>query len=90
MLGCINRVPIKHLEKREVVDVTYATVASGMCCSVCKERKSEALSYGRGCWSPKTSGEAVHTVLGVPFRAGVIDMKYFQCSWTRQFGTNMR
>lgn len=43
-----------------VLHVTDATVVSEMCCSVGKERKSEALSYGRGGRSPKTVGE-VHT-----------------------------
>ncbi|CAM9556873.1 unnamed protein product [Sphacelaria rigidula] len=53
-------------------------VASEMRCSVCKECKSEALSYGRGGRSPRAPGEVVHIDLEGPFHANVTGMKYFQ------------
>ncbi|CAN0497107.1 unnamed protein product [Discosporangium mesarthrocarpum] len=49
-----------------------------MRCAVCKECKSEALSYGRRGRSPKTIGEVVHTDLKGPFTPDVTGMKYFQ------------
>ncbi|CAN0458939.1 unnamed protein product [Discosporangium mesarthrocarpum] len=49
-----------------------------MQCSVCKECKAEALSYGRGGRSPKTIGEVVYTDLEGPFNADVTGMRYFQ------------
>ncbi|CAN0444337.1 unnamed protein product, partial [Discosporangium mesarthrocarpum] len=49
-----------------------------MRCAVCKECKSEALSYGPGGRSPKTIGEVVHTDLEEPFTPDVTWMKYVQ------------
>ncbi|CAM9872319.1 unnamed protein product, partial [Sphacelaria rigidula] len=77
-LGHIDPAATKHLEKRGLIDITDTTVASEMRCSVCKERKSEALSYGRGGRSPKAPGEVVHTDLEGPSHVDVTGMKYFQ------------
>ncbi|CAM9927869.1 unnamed protein product, partial [Choristocarpus tenellus] len=52
--------------------------ASELHCKVCKECKSEALSYARGGHSPKTVGEVVHTDMQEPFNPDVTGMKYFQ------------
>ncbi|CAN0439419.1 unnamed protein product [Discosporangium mesarthrocarpum] len=73
----INPFAIKHLEKRGLIEITDAKVASEMQCSVCKECKAEALSYGRGGRSPKRIGEVVHTDLEGPFNADVTGMRYF-------------
>ncbi|CAN0455718.1 unnamed protein product, partial [Discosporangium mesarthrocarpum] len=78
ILGHINPFAIKHVEKRGLIEITDATVASEMQCSVCKECKAEALSYGRGGRSPKTIGEVLHTDLEGPFNADVTGMRYFQ------------
>ncbi|CAN0496069.1 unnamed protein product, partial [Discosporangium mesarthrocarpum] len=78
ILGHINPFAIKHLEKRGLIDITDATVASEMQCSLCKECKAEALSYGRSGRSPKSIGEVVHTDLEGPFNADVTGMRYFQ------------
>ncbi|CAM9595221.1 unnamed protein product [Sphacelaria rigidula] len=48
-----------------------------MRCGVCKECKSEALSYGRGSRSPKAPREIVHTGLQGPFHADTTGMKHF-------------
>ncbi|CAM9360459.1 unnamed protein product, partial [Sphacelaria rigidula] len=77
-LGHIDPAAIKHLEERGLIDVTDTTVAYEMRCSVCKECKPEALSYGRGGRSPKAPGEVVQTDLEGPFHTGVTDMEYFQ------------
>ncbi|CAM9753310.1 unnamed protein product, partial [Sphacelaria rigidula] len=49
-----------------------------MRCSVCKECKSEALSYGRGGRSPEAPLEVVHTDLEGPFNADITGMKFLQ------------
>ncbi|CAM9301783.1 unnamed protein product, partial [Sphacelaria rigidula] len=77
-LGHIDLAARKHLDKRGRIDVTDTTVASEMRCSVCKECKSETLSYGRGGRSSKAPGEVVHTDLEGHFHADVTGMKYFQ------------
>lgn len=49
VLGHSNPAAVKHLDKREIIDVTDATVAfidTLQRLRVCKEYKSEALSYG--------------------------------------------
>ncbi|CAN0051008.1 unnamed protein product, partial [Choristocarpus tenellus] len=61
ILGHINPSAIKHLEKRGLLEITDATVASELQCETCKECKSEALSYQRGGRTPKQPGEVVHT-----------------------------
>ena len=78
MLGHIDPAAIKHLEKRGLIEVTDTTVASDMRCAVCRECKSQALSYGRGGRSPKVSGQVIHTDLEGPFHPDVTGMKYFQ------------
>ena len=78
MLGHIDPAAIKHLEKRGLIEVTDTTVASDMRCAVCRECKSQALSYGRGDRSPKAPREVIHTDLEGPFHPGVTGMKYFQ------------
>ena len=77
VLGHMNPGAIKHLEKRGLIEISDATVASDMKCSTCRESKSEALSYARGGRSPKTVGEVVHTDIEGPFRPDVNGMKYF-------------
>ena len=78
ILGHIDPSAIKYLEKRGLIDITDTTVASEMRCSVCRECKSQALSYARGGRSPKTPGEVIHTDLEGPFHPDVTGMKYFQ------------
>ena len=77
-LGHIDPAAIKHPEKRGLVNITDTTVASDMRCSVCRECKSQALSYGRGGRSPKMPGEIIHTDLEGPFHPDITGMKYFQ------------
>ncbi|CAN0027892.1 unnamed protein product, partial [Choristocarpus tenellus] len=77
-MGPLNPFVIKHLEKRGLLDIADATVASKLHCKVCKECKSEALSYARGGRSPKTVGEVVHTDMEGPFNPDVTGIKYFQ------------
>ncbi|CAN0016909.1 unnamed protein product, partial [Sphacelaria rigidula] len=76
--GHIDPSNMKHLDKRGLIDITDTTVASEMRCSVCKECKSETLSYGRGGRSPEAPDKVVHTDLEAPFHADVTGMKYLQ------------
>ncbi|CAM9476000.1 unnamed protein product, partial [Choristocarpus tenellus] len=78
ILGHINPSAIKHLEKRGLLEITDATVASELQCETCKECKSEALSYQRGGRTPKQPGEVVHTDLAGPFKADITGHQYFQ------------
>ncbi|CAN0062222.1 unnamed protein product, partial [Choristocarpus tenellus] len=78
ILGHINPSAIKHLEKRGLLEITDATVASELQCETCKECKSETLSYQRGGRTPKQPGEVVHTDLAVPFKANITGHHYFQ------------
>lgn len=61
VLSHIDPVAIEHLEKHRLIDVTDATVASEVRCSVCKECKWEALDYGRSGRSCKVVREVLHT-----------------------------
>ncbi|CAN0021700.1 unnamed protein product, partial [Choristocarpus tenellus] len=78
ILGHINPSAIKHLEKRELLEITDATVVSELQCETCKECKSEALSYQRGGRTPKQPGGVVHTDLAGPFKADITGHQYFQ------------
>ena len=78
ILGHIDPSAIKHLEKRGLINITDTTVASEMRYSVCRECKSQVLSYARGGRSPKPPREVIHTDLEGPFHPDVTGMKYFQ------------
>ncbi|CAM9478395.1 unnamed protein product, partial [Choristocarpus tenellus] len=78
ILGHINPAAIKHLEKRGLLEITDATVASELQCETCKECKSDALSYQRGGRTPKQPGEVVHTDLAGPAKADITGHQYFQ------------
>ena len=78
ILGYIDPAATKHSEKRGLIQVCVATVATDMRRTVCRECKTQALSYGRGGRSPKPSGEVIHTDLEGPFHRDVTVIKYFQ------------
>ena len=76
-MGHIDPSAIKHLKKRGLINITDTTVESEMRCSVCREFKSQALSYARSGRSPKPPGEVIYTDLEGPFHLDVTGMKYF-------------
>lgn len=77
-LSHINPTAIEHLEKRGLIDVTDATIASKMPYGELKECESEASCYGCGGGSSKFFDKGVHTCIEGSFHSDVPGMAYFQ------------
>lgn len=76
--GHIDPAAREHLEKSGLVVVTDTTAAFEMHCTVCKECKSEAHSYGCAGRSPKAPSQVEHTDVEGPFHADDTGMTYLQ------------